>query len=208
MVDAVIVKSAEMARVLAPLTAHVIPNGVDLETFAPMDKQEAHLQLGWPANKRHVLFPGNPAAARKCYPLADAAVKSAQHQLKEAIELVVLWDVSPRHVPLYMNACDAMLMTSFIEGSPNVVKEAMACNLPLVSVPVGDVPELVEGVSGYDVRPRDADEIGAALAGLLLQRPAVHGRQALIRMGLGLDSIARRICGLYESVLQSRATHI
>jgi glycosyltransferase involved in cell wall biosynthesis len=101
-----------------------------------------------------------------------------------------------------MNACDAMLLTSLIEGSPNVVKEAMACNLPVVAVPVGDVPELLAGVPGYIVCPRDAQQLGDALAHVLASPPQAAGRAALEQKGLDLASVARRVLAVYACVLE------
>ena len=147
-IDQVIVKSDELARVIAPTPAHVIPNGVDTELFCPIDRNIARRQLKWPMDAPRVLFPGNPADPRKGLALARQGIKVASRAMRCDLELVPLWGVAPDDVPLYMNACDAMLMTSLLEGSPNVVKEAMACNLPVIGVPVGDVEPLLGGVAG------------------------------------------------------------
>jgi glycosyltransferase involved in cell wall biosynthesis len=201
MVDAIIVKSAEMARVVAPLRAHVIPNGVDVQTFAPQDRLQARHTLGWDAERRYVLFAGNPREPRKGYALATAAVECAGDA---RITVVPLVDIPPARVPLLMNAADAMLMTSYIEGSPNVVKEALACNLPVVAVPVGDVPEMLDGVAGCALRPRDPRELGMALRAVLEQGRRSAGREALLRRGLDLESVARRVMCVYDAVLRTR----
>jgi glycosyltransferase involved in cell wall biosynthesis len=200
-VDAVIVKSAEMAEVVKPVKAHIIPNGVDLQTFRPLDPQEARTALGWAAGKRYILFPSRPADPNKGFPLARAAVAHASAQVDEPLELVALWGVAPDRVALFMNACDVMVLTSYHEGSPNVVKEAMACNLPIVSVPVGDVPERLAGIAGCRICPRDPAPLGAALLHLLRDRPRTTGRCALQAMGLGQDAVARKILAIYEDVL-------
>jgi glycosyltransferase involved in cell wall biosynthesis len=200
-VDAVIVKSAEMARIVAPVRAHVIPNGVDLGAFSPMDAADARAALGWPHGKRYVLFAGNPETPRKGFPLARAAAIEAEERMAEPLELVPLARVAPDRVALYMNACDAMLMTSFLEGSPNVVKEAMACNLPVVSVPVGDVPELLADVSGCAVCRRDPHELGGALIQVLQRGQRTNGRVALERKGLDVASVARKVMDVYVDVL-------
>jgi glycosyltransferase involved in cell wall biosynthesis len=202
--DAVIVKSAEMARVLAPLHARVIPNGVDLDSFQPMSRAMAQTQLQLNDGRRKVLFPGNPDCPVKDFPLASAAVEVTAKMLHQAIDLVPLWNVDPSQVPLYMNAMDAMLMTSISEGSPNVVKEAMACNLPVLSVPVGDVHELFEGVPGYVRCERDPVEIGRRLAQMLLQPQQVEGRQAIVDKRLDLASVALCVIDVYEAVLRRR----
>src|SRR5919201_830997 len=129
-VDAVIVKSAQMASIVARagVKAQVVPNGVDMQAFQPMEPRRARELLGWSQEKRYVLFPSSPDIPRKGFALAQAAVASLQSKVGAEddfglwtsdfgpIELVKLWSVSPDEVPLYMNACDAMLMTSFLEG--------------------------------------------------------------------------------------------
>jgi glycosyltransferase involved in cell wall biosynthesis len=202
-VDAVIVKSAEMARVVHPVEAHVVPNGVDLGVFRPIERRLARARLGWPQERRYVLFPASTTNPHKCYPLAQAAVARASAKINQPVQLVPLERVPADTVPLYMNACEAMVMTSFAEGSPNVVKEAMACNTPIVSVAVGDVPELFAGVSGYALCPRDERLLGEALAGVLTRPPQAHGRAAIQAKGLDLDSVARRVLGIYTTVVSS-----
>lgn len=204
-VDAVIVKSSEMAGVVAPVSAHVIPNGVDLELFQPMDCRAARSALGWTGRERRVLFPGNPADPRKGFSLARIAVDRAAAQLHERLELITLRGVAANQVPAYMNACDAMLMVSLWEGSPNVVKEALACNLPIVSVPVGDVSERLEGVSGCHICTRDSEALGQALYQALQDGRRTTGRAALARDGLDQESVARAIIQIYTGVLDHRS---
>ncbi len=203
-VDSVIVKSQEMADMVKPVHAHVVPNGVDVDDFRPMDPLKAKAALGWDVGKRYILFPGNPRNPRKAFPLAEATTAIASEQLGEALELVVLDRVDAKQVPLYMNACEAMIMASYIEGSPNVVKEALACNLPTVSVPVGDVAELLADVDGCKVCPRDADALGTQLAEFLRSGQRCAGRAALKRKKLDLESVSLRIKTIYEDVLEQR----
>lgn len=202
-VDAIIVKSAEMAEAAMPVKAHVVPNGVDVNAFKPMDPQKARAFLGWSQSHRYILFPGNPATPRKAFPLARAAVTLASEKMDDSLKLMALDRVEPDKVPFYMNACDAMLMTSYIEGSPNVVKEAMACNLPVVSVPVGDVAELLDGVPGYKICPRNVKVLAETLISTLLDAQIVEGRSALKRKGLDLENVARELIRIYSDVLAS-----
>jgi glycosyltransferase involved in cell wall biosynthesis len=204
--DAVIVKSRKMADVVAPVSAHVLPNGVDLDFFRPMARDEARTALGWPEGPRYVLFPGDPDNPGKGFALANAAVVKAAEQVRGQVVMVPLKKVLPEQVPLYINACEAMLMTSLSEGSPNVVKEAMACNLPVISVPVGDVPELFEDAEGYSVSPRDPGALARALVATLSAEPRVRGREALIAKGLDVMTVARRLVSIYTSVLDRQAT--
>ena len=200
-VDAIIVKSAEMARVIEPLEARVIPNGIDLAKFKPMSRSKACKHLGWSEDKCYVLFPGDPENPRKGFKLAKTAVARASELMQQSLQLIPLKGVTPDLVPLYMNACQAMVMTSFIEGSPNVVKEAMACNLPVVSVHVGDTPELLDGIPGYTLCERDVDEFSQALVQTLESNESAQGRAALCAKGLDLESVARRLIDVYDNVL-------
>jgi glycosyltransferase involved in cell wall biosynthesis len=201
LVDAVIVKSRQMADLLRPVSAHIIPNGVDLDLFQPLDRQVARKRLGWHDRRLRVLFPGNPAKANKGFPLAQAVVKVASASLGEPVEVVPLSGIAPQRVPLYLSACDAMLMVSYTEGSPNAVKEAMACNLPVVSVPVGDVRELLADVQSSAVRPRDPQLLGLELAVLLKGSARSNGREVVQARGLDLSSVARRVTAVYRRVL-------
>jgi glycosyltransferase involved in cell wall biosynthesis len=106
-----------------------------------------------------------------------------------------------------MNACDAMLLTSYHEGSPNVLKEAMACNLPVVSVPIGDVAERTAGVVGYRVRPRDEEQLANALLSTLQDETPCGGREAILRQGLDLASVAERIVDVYHEA-QAAKGHV
>ena len=114
----------------------------------------------------------------------------------------MLHNVPPRMVPVYMNACDAMLLTSQREGSPNVVKEAMASNLPAVATQVGDVSELFDGAAGYVACDRDPDALGGELAALLENGQPIDGRSAIVDKGLDLETVAGRLLEIYRQVLQ------
>ncbi|TWU34941.1 glycosyltransferase [Novipirellula artificiosorum] len=196
----VIVKSAEMAGVIAPAPSVVIPNGVDVELFRPIDRVSARTELGLPLDRKLVLFPGNPDDPRKNHALAAEATRIASSISDQSIDLVPLWRVQPEQVAVYMNACDVMVMTSLLEGSPNVVKEAMACNTPVVGVPVGDVEQLLEGVEGCEFCSRDPNEVGDAIL-RAFQAPHVAARESILERGLDSESVARRISTVYEQAL-------
>lgn len=200
-VDSVIVKSREMADLVAPTPSHIVANGVNLETFRPVERTVARRQLGWDVDKRYVLFPGNPRNPRKGYSLAGEAITRLESFHDDPVELIPLWGVAPNEVSIYMNACDAMLMVSRAEGSPNVVKEALACNCPIVSVPVGDVETLLEDVAGCTVCGRDPDALAIALRETLITGERSTGREAIERLSLDLESVARRVLDIYQGVL-------
>src|SRR5947209_16685032 len=147
-VDAVIVKSEEMKKA-APGgdTVFVIPNGVDFELFRPIPRAEARAGLGWDQDRRYVLFGNNPRRPAKNYPLALAAMERLRSRGIEA-ELVVAHGLPQATVVQYINASNVIMLPSIHEGSPNIVKETMACNVPVVSTNVGDVAQVIGRTRG------------------------------------------------------------
>ncbi len=136
----------------AKTKAAIIPCGVDTELFRPDDKSLVRNKLGVAENEKLVLFAGafdNPVKN----PELALSVAAAMPEVK----LLELKNYSREQVALLMNAVDACLMTSHSEGSPQVIKEAMACNCPIVSVDVGDVRDVIQytdqcHICGYDAR--------------------------------------------------------
>ncbi|HEX9633235.1 MAG TPA: glycosyltransferase [Gemmatimonadales bacterium] len=201
--DAVILVSDHMRALLPPSTCtYVIPSGLDLRLFRPMPKEEARQRLGWPLDRRVVLFVGKPATPRKRYPLARRAMDLVNQSLPT--ELVVAWGIQHADIPLYLNAADALLFTSMQEGSPNAVKEALACNVPVVSVPVGDVAERLRGVVGCELCQDERPEaIAAALERVLRRGQRSNGRDAV--GDLAEERTTQQVIAVYRSVLGRRA---
>jgi glycosyltransferase involved in cell wall biosynthesis len=200
--DARIVVSAHMKAYLPrSVEAEVIPSGLDFEFFRELPRDEARRRLGLPEGERLVLFVGRPTQARKRMWLAERAVEVLNERLPA--RLVVAWGVAHADVPVYMSACDALIFTSMQEGSPNVVKEALACNLPVVSVPVGDVVERLRGVGGCELCADERPEtIAAALERVLRRGGRSDGRESV--RGLDERLITDRVIRVYERVLMGR----
>lgn len=173
--DATIVMSERMARDLGQ-DCYVIPHGVDLDQFAPISQSVAVNQIGWDPNAKHVLFPYSPDRDVKNYPRAERLVDAAREAVDAPVKLQSVWGISHEKMPRYMNAADCLLLTSHHEGSPNVVKEALACNLPVVSVDVGDVRERLSGVEPSVVSDDDT-ELRTALESILSRGERSNGRQ-------------------------------
>jgi teichuronic acid biosynthesis glycosyltransferase TuaC len=200
--DAVIVVSDHMRAFLDPgVHAHVIPSGLDLSVFRLIPRAEARRHLGLPEDKRLVLFGGNPACLRKRFALARDAVEILKQNGGPATELIIAWGVPHSDMPYYMSACDALVFTSMQEGSPNVVKEALASNLPVVSVRVGDVPTRLQGVTASELCADERPEtIAAALARVLQVPQRSNGRETV--MQLDEHVITAKVIGVYRSVLK------
>ena len=198
--NAVVVVSDHMKRHLpASVSATVLPSGLDFSLFQPVPRDTARRELGLSPDGRLVLFAGNPDLPRKRYGLAQQAVQLLNRTLPA--ELIVAWGVPHTDMPRLMSACDALVFTSMQEGSPNVVKEALACNLPVVSVQVGDVAERLQGIEGCELCPDERPEtIAAALERVLERGQRVAGRAAVLR--LDETAITTRLIELYESLLR------
>jgi len=110
--------------------AIIVPSGVDLDEFRPLDYVAARRQLGWAEDEHVIFFNVGAQPITKRIDLAEAATEQASRLLGRAVRLLVLRDTPPSEIPLLMNAADCLLMTSLIEGSPTVIKEAMACIYP------------------------------------------------------------------------------
>jgi glycosyltransferase involved in cell wall biosynthesis len=199
---ATITKSEEMERQLPRARRvhnRVIPNGVDLALFSPMGRQQARQRLGWDPNEKAVLFVGNPALTTKNHALANAACALARRECTE-VRLHVASTVAPEDVPVWMSAADALIFPSWSEGSPNAVKEAMACELPVVATPVGDIPERLRGIPGCYVLPPEKTRFADALLKAVHHGRCPEAREA-VSSGFSLEQTARRIVKVYESVI-------
>ena len=202
--DAVIVVSEHMKAQLPPgVPAHVIPSGLDFELFRPIPRDDARRHLGLPLDRTLVLFAGSPEWPRKRYALARQAVDLLGRTLPA--ELVVAWGAPHADIPYYMCACDALVFTSMLEGSPNVVKEALACDLPVVSVPVGDVATRLRGVAGCELCADERPEtIAAALERVLRRGGRAAGRAAVRELDERL--LTQRVIDVYRSVMRPVGT--
>jgi len=196
--DAVILVSESLKRRLPSREFKVIPSGVDFEFFSVLPKKECRMRLGLSLTKRLVLFVGDPAEKIKRYELAAKAVALLDPSLDA--ELVVAWRVPHSDIPLYMNACDALVFTSIHEGSPNAIKEALACNLPVVSVNVGDVAQRVAGLEGCAVCADDLPEtLATQLTSVLRREASINARAALLDLDEAV--LTPKVVGVYQSLL-------
>ena len=198
-VSAIIVPGAQMKALVDDYPAEVIPYGTDVDIFKPADQQTARTKLGLPKEKRLVLFPYNPARVYHKRPdIIEAAVK----QIPEA-EMIVAYGKTSEQVAEYMNACDVLAMASSYEGSPGTIREALACNMPIVSVDVADVKMHISDVEGCYTCEREPNDMAAKLrlAFADSQRLA-HGRERALPYSL--EVCAARTIEVYNRILEKR----
>ncbi|WP_137289867.1 glycosyltransferase family 4 protein [Natronorubrum halophilum] len=193
--DAAIVPSRTMSRALD--TEHeLIPFGVDTDLFRPIPRREAREHLGWETDRPVALFPYDRDRSVKDFPRARRLVERADAD----IELRTITGVDHEEMPYYMSASDVLLVTSRRESGPMVVKEAAACNLPIVSTDVGFVRETVENVTNCFVSDADGDLV-AGLETVVEADGRSNGREEID--GLSLDTLGEALLGLYRRVLDS-----
>jgi len=198
MFDRVIVVNHQEKEILNnDAKVKIIPCGVDFDKFQPIPLTEARRLLGLPMNKPLVLWAGQYWQPEKRFELVEASLEVLKQRCPEA-ELVLVSGQPHSVIPIYMSACDVFVFTSWSEGSPMVIKEAMACNLPIVSTDVGDVAEVIEGVEGcYLVKP-DPEDVADKLLRVLQWRQRTNGRDKIKH--LGSDPIAQRIIAVYDEL--------
>ena len=203
-------RNMDIASRLSPFASRLkkrstlIPCGINLTDDQLTSREAARKALGIGLDEKIILFAGAFDNAVKDAPLARQTVElaSSLSPLASRPVLQELRGFSRAEVNCWMCAANALLMTSKTEGSPQVVKEAMACGCPIVSVDVGDVAERTEGVEGcYVVPTRDPQDIAAALQKAIAYEGKTNGREKIIEMGLTNTQIAERLMAIYKSLV-------
>ncbi len=171
----------------------VLPCGVDLGRFRPIDRAEARARLGLDLNGPCVLFPSDPRRPEKRHDLAL--------QVAGATPLLSLTDVPPAKVPLYVNAANAVLVPSDREGFGLAVLEALACDVPVLATPVGIAPEVLAELPGTLCAPFHAERWRAVLAAHLhAADPRVPGRDRAETYSS--DRMASRVLQAWRGLLR------
>jgi len=195
-VDAITVTSeAHKAQIGRP-DAYVVPCGVDLGLFAPTPREEARQRLRLPQGKKLVLFAGL-VRPEKRVDIIRAAVDLV-HLEEEDVEMVIATRQPHDMMPLYMNACDVLVLASDYEGSPVVIKEAMACNLPIVSTDVGDVAQVIRGTEGCYICRQDPADMAQKIRLALARGQRTDGRRAV--QSLSSDQTVGSLLCIYEKM--------
>jgi glycosyltransferase involved in cell wall biosynthesis len=170
----------------------VLPCGIDVRRFRPLDRREARRALGLAETGPCLLFPADPARAEKRF---DRAAEAAAH-----VPLLVLKGVDPSEVPLWVNAANAVLMTSERESFGLAVLEALACDVPVLATPVGIAPEVLGGVPGTYCGPFDPGAWRQRLAPLIAEDdPRVEGRA--VAEVYSADRMAQRVLEAWRALV-------
>lgn len=173
----------------------IIPCGIDLDLFQKIDKVEARKQLGWNLDKQYVLFSSGFDRSIKNYPLAKEVMSGFD---PSKVELKELKGYSRKEIPIVMSASDCALVTSNSESGPLFVQEAIACQLPVVSVNVGEVENYFEGTEGNYLVTRVPSDIRSKVEFVLSGKNMVNSHQK--ELNFCNKSIAERVLNLYKSL--------
>src|SRR5580704_2056272 len=196
--DAVIVVSKGIS---ARIAGDIIPCGIDLEVFKPIDRTAARMRLGLPLRGKLVLFPFDPLRKIKRYELARAAVDTLSDP---DAQIITVCGKRNEDMPWYYSAADVMVLCSQSEGSPTSVKEALACNIPVVSTDVGDVREIIDGIDGCEICGEDRVSLAQGLKRVLgrqSEKP-FEGRSFMQRYDQ--SRVVAAILKVYERVIHDR----
>lgn len=194
----VIVKTEQMKQLIGIEEALVIPNGVDMDFFSPVESKEVKRKLNWDTGKYHIVFPSNRSRSEKNFQLlADAIVLLNRAD----IEVHEMKGLNKDEVRQYYAASDLVVMTSFREGSPNAIKEALSMNKCVISTAVGDVEELTSGVDGAWIISFDPKELAECID-QLLGSTSRHSKGRIAMERLSSTKVAIRLEDVYLSVVE------
>lgn len=198
--DATIVVSRKIA---SRIPGHIIPCGVDLEVFKPIQMEDARKKLRLPVHKRLILFPFSPQRKVKRYDLAKAVTDNLIADGLD-VELLVVSGKPNSVMPLYYSASDLMILCSDSEGSPTSVKESLACNTPVLSTHVGDIPDLASEVSCIMLCPQHVQCLVESVRHMLLTntKSTCNARPSIRRFGQ--EVVAESIVEIYKTILRDR----
>ena len=191
----------------------IIPCGVSLEDCFLMDKAEARKKLGWDSEKKYILFGGAFSNTRKNYALLAEAVSIIDNQ-KSKIEVIEMRGLSRYDCVLRMNAADVFALPTKNEGSPQALKEAMACNCPIVATDVADIKYSLGDLPGHYVLPNkngngaywvgdghSAEEMARLLKEALNFNGRTKGRKRIVELGYTSEQVAQKIIKIYKGIL-------
>lgn len=173
--------------------------GIDFEIFTPVERNAAREKAGMGKDEKVGFFSGSFSNAIKNYPLAKEGVERVP-----GVKLIEMKGYTREQMALLMNACNFLLVTSFRESGPTVVKEAMACGAPVVSVDVGDVKEVTAGVEGCYIAERSAEDIAAKIKEALAFEGKTKGRERIAELGFSIEKVASTLKEIYEKVIAGR----
>jgi teichuronic acid biosynthesis glycosyltransferase TuaC len=200
--EAVIVMNRKMKDMFGKRKGptYILSNGVDTKLFYEVPKAKALNYLGWNPNMDHFIFMANPNRPEKNYPLAYNAIKLLKDKGK-TVELHAVFQEKSENLKFYFSAATALLIPSFHEGSPNVVKEAFACNCPIVFTNVGDVAETTSNLEGCFMAPHDPEGFSKKIINAIefgKSTGRIKGKERIDELEFDKEVVAEKIIEIYN----------
>lgn len=176
----------------------IMPCGVTLEDLPKLDFHKTREKLGFMPDKKYILFGGAFSNLRKNYPL----LKSALSLIDDInIEIIEMKGLTRAQTTELMCACDLFALPTKSEGSPQALKEAMACGCPIVATDVADIKYLLGDMDGHFICTFEPEDVANNIRKALMFEGRTKGRDRIIELGLTNEQIAGRLINLYKSIL-------
>jgi glycosyltransferase involved in cell wall biosynthesis len=230
--DGVIAVSHDLANHIidlgvSPENIHVVPEGVDNTLFKPGCREQARFNLGLPINGKMILFVGNLLLSKGCGVLVEAChlldrqandfkcymvgsgrdcakIRSQIARCGLGDRIILVGKRAHNSLPDWYRACDLVVLPSYSEGIPNVLREAMMCGKPYVATRVGGIPEITHPSIGRLVSPGASRELAEAMKSVLVENPKVDWQLAR-KYNLGWDESARLLEERLQAIVANHA---
>ena len=174
---------------------HIVPNGVNLSKFSTLNSASS---LKERKSEKNILFLANTINSRKNFRLLKEAMILINNPNYKVISP---YPLDHNQVQEFYNNADVFVLTSFNEGSPNVIKEAMACNCPIVATDVGDIRWLFGETEGCFITSFKPEDVAVKIQDAINFGTRTKGRERLIHIGLDSDSVAKKLINIYKSCI-------
>jgi glycosyltransferase involved in cell wall biosynthesis len=178
----------------------IVPCGINIDKFYPIDMKIAREKLNMETDKKYILFSSGFENIVKNSPLAFSAIA----KLNQGCELIELKNRGREEVNLLLNACNLMLLTSISEGSPQIIKEAMASNCPIVSTDVGDIKEVIGNTEGCYTTSFDPEDAANKIKLALDFNKRTNGRENI--KPFDNELIVKKIYKIYSKIIEKRGS--